>query len=95
LQERGDGCEGAAVERCGAEFGEGAEVAWGSVTHVTGEAVGGEAGVEGGDEGIAVDLGDDAGGGDGEREGVAVDKAGLGAGVVEAHGVNQEMVGGG
>ena len=41
-----------------------------------------------------VDLfGDDGGGGDGERERVAVEEAGLGARVVEAHGVNQQVVG--
>ena len=45
-------------------------------------------------EAVAVDLGDDGGGGDGERERVAVDEAGLGAGVVEPHGVDEEMVGG-
>ena len=50
-------------------------------------------------EGVAVDFGDDRGGGDGERERVAVVEAGLGAGVgelgeVEEHGVDEEVVGG-
>ena len=46
-----------------------------------------------------MDFGDDRGGGDGERERVAVVEAGLGAGVgelgeVEEHGVDEEVVGG-
>ena len=44
-------------------------------------------------EAIAVDLCDHGRGGDREREGVAVVELGLRAAMVEAHGIDQEMVG--
>ncbi len=64
----GDGGEGAAVERAGAVFGEGAAVLGGCVAFVGGESVDGVQEVELAHEGVAVDLGDDGGGGDGEGE---------------------------
>jgi len=39
-----------------------------------------------------VNLGDDGRCGDGERERVAVDEAGLRAGVVDVHGIDQQMI---
>ena len=82
------------MEGGGAEGDEGAEMLRGGVSLVRGEAVAGMRGVERREEAVAVNLGDDGGGGDGERERVAVDEAGLGAGVVELHGVDEEVVGG-
>ena len=73
--------EGEAVEGGGAEGDEGAEVLRGGVPLVRGEAVAGMRGVERADEAVAVDLGDNGGGGDGEGERVAVDELGLRAGV--------------
>ena len=51
------------------------------VALVGGEAVLGVEEVEVAHEGVAMDFGDDGSGGDGEAEGVAVEEAGLGAGV--------------
>ena len=66
----------------------------GGVALVRGEAIAGLRGVEPREEAVAVDLGDDGCGGDGERERVAVDEAGLRAGMVEPHGVDEGVVGG-
>jgi hypothetical protein len=79
--------------------GEGSAVLGGGIALVGGEAVLGVEEVEVSHEGVAVDFGDDGGGGDGEGERVAVEEAGLGAGVgylgeVEEHGVDEEVVGG-
>ena len=92
-EEGADGREGAAVERAGAEFAEGAAMLGRGVALVRGEAVAGVDGVELAHQAVAVDLGDDGGGGDGERERVAVEEACLRAGMVEAHGVDEEVVG--
>ena len=85
------------MEGGGAEGDEGAEVLRGGVSLVRGEAVAGMRGVERREEAVAVDLGDDGGGGDGERERVAVDEAGLRAGVGKVersrlHGVDEQVV---
>ena len=77
----------------GAVGSEGAAVFGGGVAFVGGEAVLRVEEVEGAHEGVAVDLGDDGGGGDGEGEGVAVEEPCLGAVVVDAEGVDQEVVG--
>ena len=53
----------------------------GGVALVGGEAVLGMEEVEVAHEGVAMDFGDDGSGGDGEAEGVAVEEAGLGAGM--------------
>ena len=87
------------MEGARAVEGEGSAVLGCGVTLVGGEAVLGMEVVEVAHEGVAVDFGDDGGGGDGEREGVAVEQAGLGAGMgelgeIEAHGVDEEVVGG-
>jgi len=63
------------------------------VALVRGEAVLRVLEVEFAAEGVAVDFGDDGGGGDGEAECVAVDELGLGAGRVDDHGVDEEVVG--
>ena len=44
-------------------------------------------------EAVAMHLGHDGGGGDGEGERVAVEEAGLRAGMVETHGVDEQVVG--
>jgi hypothetical protein len=82
-----------AVERGGAVLAEGAEVDRGAVAFVGGKAVVGVPVVEARDEGVAVNLGEDAGGGDGERERIAVDEASLRAGMVETHCVDEKVIG--
>ena len=72
---------------------DGSAVLRGAVAFVAGEAVLRELGVELAHEAVAIDLGDDGGGGDGDGKRVAVDDTGLRAGVVNAHGVDEEMVG--
>lgn len=89
-----DGGKGEAVEWGWAEDSEGAAVLGGGVSLVRGEAVAGMLGIERAEEAVAMDLGDDGGGGYGQGERVAMDELGLGAGVVEPHGVNEEVVGG-
>ncbi len=94
----GYGGEGLAMECAGSMLGESLSVLGGGIALVGGEAVLGVEQVELAHEGIAVDFGDDGGGRDGEREGVAVIEAGLGAGMgelveVEEHGVDEEVVG--
>ena len=78
----GAGCgywgEGAAVEGAGAVFGERPAMDGSSVALVLGEAVVGVLEVEIAEEVVAVDLGDDRGGGDGEGEGIAIEELGLG-----------------
>jgi len=64
----------------GPEGGEGSAVFGSGVALVRGEAVAGVGGVELAHEAVAMDLGDDGRGGDGEGEGVAVEEAGLAAG---------------
>ena len=80
-------------------LGEGSAVLGRGVALVRGEAVLGVEEVEVAHEGVAVNFGDDGGGGDGEAEGVAVEEAGLGAGMgqlvqVYVHGVDEQVVGG-
>ena len=92
---RADGGEAVAVERAGAVGAEGEAVLGGGVALVGGEAVLGVDLVELAHEAVAVDLGDDGSGGDRKRKGIAVEKLGLGAVVVDAHGVDEQVVGGG
>ena len=91
---REDGSEAAAVERAGAVLLEGLAVLGRGVALVAGEAVLRELLVELAAERVAVDLGDDGGGGDGEAERVAVEEPGLLAGIVDVERVDDEVVGG-
>ena len=81
------------MEWAGAVFDEGAAVFGCGIAFVRSETVLGVEHVEFAHEGVTMDLGDDRGGGDGERERVAVEDAGLGAGMIDAHGVNEQVVG--
>src|ERR1035441_6500938 len=90
--ERADWCEGAAVQGAGTQFAQLLAMLWRAVALVRGQAVAGVLRVQFAHQAVAVDLGDDGGGSDGERERVAVKEARLGAGVVEPHGVDEQMI---
>lgn len=75
-----DGGEGAAMGRAGAELREGLEVGGGAVALVGGKAVAGMAGVQFEHPAVARDLGEDAGGGDGQARRVALDDGVVGDG---------------
>lgn len=81
------------MEGAGAVLSEGSAVLGSGVAFVRGKTVLRELCVELAEEVVAVDLGDDRGGGDGEAERVAVIQLGLCAGVVDEHGVDDEVVG--
>src|ERR1019366_2661194 len=91
--EGADGREGAAVERAGAEGDERAAMLGRSVTLVRGEAVAGMDYVEFAHQAIAMHFGDHRSGGYGKGEGVTVEEAGLGTGVVETHRVDEQVIG--
>ena len=82
------------MERGGAEASESGEVFTGAVALVAGESVAGKLAVELDQQAVAIDLGDDTGGGDGEAGGVAVDDGLLGTGPVDGVAtVDEEEVG--
>ena len=81
------------MEGAGTVLGEGSAVFGRGIAFVGGKTVLGVEDVEVAHEGVAMDFGDDGGGGDGEGEGVAVEEPGLGAGMVDTHGVDEEVVG--
>ncbi len=88
-----DGFEAQAVERGGAEFFEGGVMFGRGIAFVRGEAVLGEDGVPGAHAGVAVDLGDDGGGGDGVAAGVAFDEGALGDGEIDGDSVDEDEIG--
>ena len=88
----GYGGECLAMQRAGAVLAEGLAVLGCGVAFVRGETVLRVEEVELAHEGVAINLGDDRGGGDGEREGVAIVEAGLRAGVGELREVEQHRV---
>jgi len=81
------------VQRAGAVLGERTTMFGCSVAFVVCEAVVGVLEIELAAEAVAMDLCDDRGGGDGEAERVTVVELGLRAGVVDDHGVDDEVVG--
>ncbi len=81
------------MEGAGAVLAEGAAVLWRGVALMGGEPVLRVESVQLAHERIAVNFGNDGGGGDGEGERVAVEEPGLGAGVVDAQGVDEEVIG--
>ena len=50
--------------------------------------------VEGAKQGIAVHFGDYGGGSDGKTQGIAVEELGLWAGMIDQHGIEDDVVGG-
>ena len=87
-----NGCKRKAMQRRRAETAEGFEVNRSAVTFVLGETVAGEIGVKFIEARIAVSLGEDGGGGDGNAARVSFDKGFLFDEDVELHGVDQEIV---
>ena len=79
----GDGSVAVAVQRSGSVLLEGALVLGRGVSLVAGEAVLRIDGVQRAQDGVAMNLGEDGGGGDGDRERIAVDDRLLRAGEID------------
>ncbi len=61
------------MQAAGADLHDGLAVDFGRIAGVDGETVAGEAGIRTGHHAVAHDLGDDGGGGDRQRPGIALD----------------------
>src|SRR4029077_1060453 len=81
-----------AVQRAGAVLAQGGEVVGSAVPLVGGETVGRVDGIPVAEHAVALDFGEDGGGGNGCGESVAVNDGALGKGAVEADRVNQQII---